>query len=418
MSFLNRILQATATLFGKDWGPGMDSQGFHVSGGLGGRSTAGENVTPETANGVSAYYACIRVISEDIAKCDLKVYDESKRGQGREVSQAKNSPEQALLKRPSPFCTAFTFYETLVSNALGWGNGYAEIVRDAGGTARYFKIHHPSKVKTEWAQDKASIYGYGIFYKVKQGNVDVPIPDSDMIHLRGPGDEMMGWSVAQIATESLGVSLAQQKFSGAFYGNGTSLGGILKFPNSLTEAQRKEIVESWKSGHQGAGKSFGTAIVPHGGSYESIAVNPKDSQMIEARQFQIEEICRWFRISPHKIQHLLRATYSNIEHQSIEHISDALYPWMERLEQELARKLLPPGSPLMFEFDPDDLLARDTPARVNLYSQAVQNGWMTPNEIRAREGLAPSTQPGADLLHIQGATVPLSAPAPASKESP
>ena len=66
-------------------------------------------------------------------------------------------------------------------------------------------------------------------------------------------------------------------------------------------------------------------------TFNKISSDPEQAQFTEVRQHQVEEICRWFGVPPHKVQHLLRATFSNIEHQAIEVVVDTITPWVKVL---------------------------------------------------------------------------------------
>jgi len=142
--------------------------------------------------------------------------------------------------------------------------------------------------------------------------------------------------------------------------------------------------------HKGAGKAHKTAILANGVTWKSIGVPNKDSQWIETREFYVSELARWLRIPPHKIAHLRNATFSNIEAQSIEYVTDCLQPWLVRWEQEIARKLIPPGSDLFAEHLVEGLLRGDTATRYNAYRSAILAGWLSRNEVRELENLNPA----------------------------
>ena len=130
-------------------------------------------------------------------------------------------------------------------------------------------------------------------------------------------------------------------------------------------------------------------VLEHGLHFKPIAVPNKDAQWIEAREFHVGDLCRWLRIPPHKVAHLRNATFSNIEQQAIEYVTDTLQPWMVRWEQEIQRKLLSERTDLFAEHLVDGLLRGDTTSRYNAYRSAVLAGWMSRNEVRVLENLNP-----------------------------
>jgi HK97 family phage portal protein len=165
-----------------------------------------------------------------------------------------------------------------------------------------------------------------------------------MFHVPGLGfDGLVGYSVIQKARESMGLAAGDREGSApAFFGNGSRAGGVLKHPKSLSETAQ-EPARIGRSARTRGRKGVPAAAARGGDGVVADAVPPNDAQFLETRQFQVEEICRWFRVQPHKVQHLLHATFSNIEHQSIEFVTDTIRPWLVRFEQEANRKLIRPS---------------------------------------------------------------------------
>jgi HK97 family phage portal protein len=213
-----------------------------------------------------------------------------------------------------------------------------------------------------------------------------------MLHVPGLGcDGLVGYSVIQKARESLGLSAAAERFGGSFFGNGSHAGGVLKHPKALGENARKNLKESVEAAHRGSDKAFRLLLLEEGMDFSATSVPPNDAQFLETRQFQVEEICRWFRVQPHKIQHLLRSTFSNIEHQSIEHVTDTLRPWLVRFEQEANRKLIRPAQRGTFYTENllDALLRGDTLSRSQALEVQFRNGVLLGDEWRSIENRNP-----------------------------
>lgn len=390
MNILKRIWNTASTSISDLLNP----KKWLISALSGGRlTTSGEHVSPESAMTLSAYFACLRCISEDVGKLPLIVYKEVKpRGRERLI----NSPIYNLLKtKPNNEMSSISFRETLQHWAMGWGNGYAEIVRDGGGVAREMYPIHPSRVTV--IRDTSG----EILYRVRPsidlqtgaatGKGDRYLRPDEMFHLHGLGKAGIdGYSIAGLAAESLGVGLAAQKFGAAFFGNGTSVGGILSHPGKLSDPAIEKLKKAWNEAHQGAGNAHGLAVLEEGLKYDRTSIPPEDAQFIETRQFSVEDVCRWFRVPPHKIQHLLRATFSNIEQQSIEYVVDCLMPWLERWEQEIKRKLIGENETEVYaKHLINGLMRGDQAARAAFYKALFEMGALSPNDIRELEDMNP-----------------------------
>lgn len=354
---------------------------------LGGRTTSGMYVGPVSAMSLSVYFACLRNISEDIGKLPLFVYQRQARGKRR----AADHPHYALLHdAPNNDMSAMTFREVLTHHALAWGNGYAEIVWDNRMEfATALVPIHPSRVRV--SRDAGQLV-----YDIAGGDLSIPdtnytglvrLQQENVLHVRGLGAEgYTGYSVVQLAAESLGLSLAAQSFGAAFFGNGASIGAILTHPHTLSESAVQRLRESWQTIYGGPGNAMKVAILEEGMTYEKLGMPPNDAQFLETRQFQVEEICRWFRMPKSKVQVLTDSTYSNMEQQNLEYVPDTLMPWLVRWEQELKRKLFPEED-YFAEHAVQGLLRGDQAARASFYKDLFGMGVLSPNDIRELENM-------------------------------
>lgn len=377
MGFIRRLFSKRSTVRNPaDW--------LHASLSGGDRTVSGETIGPDKALTLSAYFAAIRAISEDVGKLPLIVYKHLKpRGKER----ATGHPLYRLLHdEPNREMSAMSFRETLTMHAIGWGNGYAEISRnDKGNPVALWPID-PGRVRVERTDDSKIIY----IVSVAKGG-EIRLASRDMLHLHGLGfDGLTGYSVAHLARESIGAALAAEKSGAALFGNSSRPDGVLTTPDTLTTEAAERLRKSWGERHKGAENAHKTAVLEQGLEFKPIAIPNKDSQWIEAREFSVSELARWLRIPPHKIAHLRDATFSNIESQAREYVIDTLQPWLVRWEQEIARKLIVPRSMLFAEHLVDGLLRGDTEIRFNAYQTAINSGWMSRNEARALENLNPA----------------------------
>jgi HK97 family phage portal protein len=361
---------------------------------FGGESSSGENVTEDSARTISTYFACMRDISEDVAKLPFKVY----RAEGRNRIQLRDHPVWKLLQySPNEDMNAITFRQTLTAHAMGWGGGYGKIWRGSRGTIDHLSIIHPSKVLQRNA-------GKPYFVRNDDGSY-TGIPQDQMIHIHGLGDYGLdGWSVARIGCETLGLTMAAQKHGSLLFKNGGMPSGTLDVPQALGEEDQKRLERSWARFSESNDK-FKVAVLEKGTKFTKLGIPPEEGQFLETRQFQVEEICRWFRMPPHKIQHLLRATFSNIEQQNTEYSVDTLMPWLIRWEQEIKRKLLVDESDVFAEHVVSGLLRGDQAARATYYNQMFQTGSMSTNDIREKEN--ENEVEGGDVRFVMANMMPL-----------
>ena len=371
------------------------------------RTSSGERVTQSAAWALSAYFACISNISEDIAKLPLHVY----KRKGRAKTKATNNDLYRLLHAaPNPEMTSFSFRETMAQYALAYGDAYAEIQRSKGGKIIAIWPLDSSRMKKVRDEGGRLIYVYHRANNEMQGFDPV-----DILHVHGLGDSgTSGVALVDVAREVIGSALAVNKFASTFFGNGAWMGGMISVPHELSPKARNNLVHSFEERHQGAGKSHRLGILEDGVEWKgSIGVEPDKAQLIEVQKFKVEDIARLFRMPPHKIQMMDAATYSNIEQQSIEYVTDTLMPWLSRFEQEFARSLFISANKNLFaEFLVTGLLRGDSVSRAAYYRERFMIGTMSQNEIRELENENPIGPEGDTYFVLTNLLPPGQTPAP------
>lgn len=345
-----------------------------------GRTKAGVRITADTAVTISAVWACIRFLSQSIAALPWHVIDERTK---RPVSMSV--PAESVISRPSPEYSSFQFRETLTHWALRYGNGYAEIERDVIG--RPLRLHplHPDRVAVMRDPETREM-----FYSVDNGGGAPPavIDQMDMFHIRGMGEGPVGLNVIAYAAGSLGWAKAVQEFGAGFFGEGATPTGIITMKRSLTPDGLAAIRQEFKKIYGGIKNSGKVAVLDNDMEYKSITIEPDKGQFVETNQFLIDEVCRWFGVPPHKIYKLLNATFSNIEHQSIEVVIDSLVPWVRRFEDEAAYKLLGQNrAGYINKMNLNALLRGDTKTRLEYYRGLREIGVFNADEIRELEDM-------------------------------
>lgn len=344
-------------------------------------SDSGVNVNETTALNFSAVYAANKILSEDVASLPVKTFKRV----SKKTEIADNHPVYNLLKHePNKFMTPFTFFETAQTYLNLWGNFYARIKRDRNGVPLELIPIHPSKVTAKIKNQ--------LWYDVE--GFDNLINARDMIHVVAFLDddsEYKGKSPILQAKQVIGSGLALQKFANKFFGSGGNLAGILSTDNKLDEDSARRLRDSFTAEYAGINKSHKIAVLEQGLKYTKIAVEPEAAQFLQSRRFSVEEIARWFRIPPHMLADLERATFSNIEHQSMAYVRQTLIPWLVRYEQEFARKLFSTSELKnhYIKFNVDGLLRGDALTRAEYNSKLLNIGALSPNEIREKEEMNP-----------------------------
>lgn len=341
----------------------------------GATNKSGELVSNQTALGVSAAWRAISLIAGSVASLPVYVYEITNNGR----KALPNHPISRLLNNPNDeFYTGFTFRERIVQNLAGTGNGIAIINYNNAGTIQSLELPlKPVRVKI--------IDGYLVY--VVEG-LDKYLFFDDVVHLVGFGDDpFWGKSPIQVHAENLGISLASQSFAATYFGNGGAIAGVLKTDKHLTAQQKMDLAADWKRKY-GGGNTNSTAILDLGFEYKPIGSKPQESQLLEARKFQVEEIARIFGVPLHLLYSLDRATFNNIEVMNATYVQHTLTNYIERIESELNRKLLRNADNLEIRFNMDALMRGDMNARSDYYNRLFQIAAISPNEIRKAEGLS------------------------------
>lgn len=374
-----------------------------------GRQTAaGVHVNDDSALGYSAAWACTRLLCASGAGLPLNLY-RSTDGRTREV--ARSHPLHWLLHtEPNPEMGSMAFRSLGLERQVNRGNFFAEIERSG---SRVIALHPIHNSRVELKRDERD----NLFYRVKgdSGQRTVDIEQQDMFHVPSIiNDGICGRGVIEFARESIGLGLATEQQGAAYFGNGARPSIVIKGvqPNFLKdEQQRAEYRRQWAEIHQGPSNAGKPAILPPGADISVLSFTPEDSQFLQTRQHNIEEVARWYGCPPHMIGHLLRSTFNNIESQSREFVTYSLLPWLLLWEQEIGRKLLTPSEQKEYyaKHVVEGLLRGDSAARGAFYNTLFNIGVLNPNEIRELEDRNP--REGGDAyftpLNMQNSEQPL-----------
>lgn len=364
-------------------------------------TVARRSVTVDSAMQLSTVWACIRLISETVATLPLVLYETSDDG---ERTVANHEPLHALLLRaPNYDNTAVEFWEGVAMSLCLFGNAYAR-KEMLGGRLVSLTPLAADKMTVSRNNQGALVYRYS--GKEAKGEYR----EEQIFHVRGFGGAGdTGLSPIAFARQTIGTALATDELAGSIFANGARPSGILTSDQLLKPEQRAQLRENIVLPFVGSEKAGGLMVLEAGLKYQQVTMTPEDSQFLQTRAFQVEEICRWFRVPPFMVGHTEKSTSwgSGLEQQLIAFLTFALGPYLRRIEQAVQRSLIRPEQRAFLkpEFKVEGLLRTDSAARSAFYAVMVQNGIMTRNEVRRLENLPPL--PGGDELTVQSQNVPL-----------
>ena len=374
-----------------------------------GKADSGVNVDEKSAMQIATVYACVRLLAESVAQLPLHLY--RMEGESSKVKARDHPLYKILYRQPNPEMSSFSFWETEMVHLLLWGNAYAQIVRDGKNTVLGLYPMLPENVEIDRDSTGELYYIYHAYTDEVPGeqNKDVIFRRDEILHIPGLGfNGLVGFSPIAMMKNALGAELAVEKYGSAFFKNGAQPSGVLEHPGVIKNPEK--IRQNWSAVYGGANNAHKVAVLEENMHYKPISLPPEDSQFLSTREFGVEEICRIFRVPPHMVQYLKRATFSNIEHQSIDFVVHTLDPWLRRIERAIVKDVLleEEQETLFPQFNVDGLLRGDYKSRMEGYNIGRQGGWMSANDIRRLENLDPiPEEEGGDLYIINGSCVKL-----------
>lgn len=381
-------------------GPGTrnavsDADTFYFGG-----TPSGEFVTPKSSLQLSTVYACVRVISESIAMLPLNLMVRTELGTEKSDSRLN----YLVSSEPNAEMTSFIWRETMLTHMLLWGNSYSLIIRDQRGAIESLYPLLPDDGHMVVDRDE---YGK-LYYQYSTSNKTEILRPYEVLHIPALGfDGIMGYSPIALQRNAMGLYQAAEKYGSSFFRNSAMPGGVLEHPGVVKDLAR--LREMWQSSYGGENRGK-TAILEEGMKFQAITVPNTDAQFLETRKFQVNEICRIFRVPPHMVCDLEHATFSNIEHQSIDFAVHTITPWVVRIEQALNRALISEREKgkQFFKFRINALTRGSYKERMDGYAVARQNGWMSANDIRDLEDMnrVPDSEGGNAYL-VNGNMIPI-----------
>ncbi|HEK1206240.1 phage portal protein [Proteus mirabilis] len=366
-----------------------------------GTSSSGKVVTADKAMQLSAVWACVRLLSESISTLPIKIYKSESDGSR---SLAKDHPIYRLLcKQPNFEMTPSRFMLMVVASLCLRGNSFIE-KKYIGSKLVALEPLLPQNMMVK-RSDQTGMLEYK--YTDPLGQKTRTIPTNKIMHIRGFGmDGICGMIPVKIGRDVIGAALSVEESAAKIFENGLQSSGFLSSEFPLDDEQRERI-RSYLLSFVGS-KNAGKMMVLEGGmKYNNVTMNPEAAQMLESRTFSIEEICRWFRVPPFMVGHMDKQSSwaSSVEGMNMQFLTNTLRPLLVNIEQEISRCLLNGDDDYYAEFSVEGLLRADSAGRSAYYTTALQNGWMSRNDVRRLENLPPIE--GGDIYTVQLNLTPL-----------
>lgn len=370
------------------------------------------NVKGKNALKVDTVYACIRILSEAVAKLPLKVHQEDESGI---VRQTKHPLQQLLRLRPNPYMSAYDFWRCVeVQNDL-YGNAYASIEFD----------RRTGKVVGLWPMDATRVKiivdndtsASGLVtnrttlaYQVDLGAEKRKLMPHEILHFKGGVtiDGIVGLSPLDCLKGTLENGAAAGDFVNKFFKQGLQARGIVQYVGDLNQKAKDTFRDNFESMASGLNNAHRIALLPIGYQYQQVALNLADAQFLENDQLTIRKIAAGYGVKMHQLNDLTRATHSNVAEQQKEFYTDTLQSKLTGYEQEVTYKLLLTSEledGYYLRFNVDAILRGDLKSRYEAYRIGIQAGMLKPNEARAKEELP--ADPYGDVLLVNGSVVPI-----------
>ena len=389
----------------------------------GGRTDSGIRVSEMTALQVSTVLSCVNIVSNGVATLPRHIYELKRVGSRQSKTVAYEHKMYDLLAHEGNIeMSATILWRVFMVHALLWGNGYIEIERNGNNDIINLWPRNPARTRPiraliDFTQEGTKYPRGTMLYETYESmgesrilQDDNPSNDytprrlilaEDMLHIHGLTlDGRLGSNTIQLARQTIGLALAQEKYGAKFYGNQAIPAGILSVAGDVTPIQWETIKRSWQEAYGGE-NVFRTGVLPPGVKYEKISATPAESMVLEGRKFERESIAALFNVPPHMIGEIQRSTKSTVEQTATEFVLFGLSPWLSVIEAELKRKLFPKNGrsagKYIMKHDTRKLLYPDADSRAKFYIAGKQGGFLNTNDIRELEDMNPVEKPSGEI---------------------
>ncbi|EJQ0961736.1 phage portal protein [Escherichia coli] len=349
----------------------------------------GKRISSQRAMRLTAVYSCVRVLAESVGMLPCSLYKISGTLKTRAVDERLH---KLISAKPNGYMTPQEFWELVIVCLCLRGNFYAYKVKALGEVVELLPID-PGCVEPKLNSQWQPVYQVTF----PDGSVDVLTQD-EIWHVRTLTlDGLVGLNPIAYAREAISLAAATEEHGARLFGNGAVTSGVLRTEQKLTPDAYERMKRDFEERHLGLGNAHRPMILEMGLDWKPVALNAEDSQFLETRKFQLEEICRLFRVPLHMVQNTDRATFNNIEELGLGFINYSLVPYLTRIEQRINTGLVRESKQGKFyaKFNAGALLCGDMKSRFEAYATGINWGIYSPNDCRDLEDMNP--RPGGDV---------------------
>jgi len=351
--------------------------------------SSGERVTPELAMKTGVWMACSRIVAETVASLPLHLY---RRLPDDNQERAVDHPLYKLLnRRPNSWQTRYEFIEQALLHLGFWGNAYQLKVRGPRGFIEELHPLDPAGMDRRTAPDEP------YRYRVPGTGQQVIYRPDQIMHMRWLSfDGINGDVPIELGKDAISLARSLEQYAATFYKNNAQPGIILHTEQALPREVREQLRDQWNNRHSGPSRAGQTAILSNGLKADTISATNQESQLAELWLQALLAVCRVWRMPPHMVQELGRATWGNLSSEMVSFEKFTIAPWLRRIEGAIERDILVDDDELYAEFLVEGLLRSDITTRFQAYEVAIRNGWMMPEEVRRKENLGPMPESDDD----------------------
>lgn len=372
-------------------------------------SYSGVVVSDQRAMQTTAVFGCVRVLAESVGMLPCKLYMEESNGD--KVVAIKEDLHKLISLMPNNYMTPQEFWELLITCLCLRGNFYSYKVKVLGEVKELLPLDPSSvtpKLNDNWVPEYQVTFPDGTQKTLGQ---------DEIWHVRiFTSDGLVGLTPIGYARHAIGLNISTEEHGSALFKNGARPSGILKTDQELNDQAFNRLRNDFHDNYEGNDAAFKTMILELGLDWKPITMTSEDAQYLDTRKFGLDEVCRIFRVPPHLVQNLDKATFNNIEHLGLSFVNYSLVPYLTRIEQRINIGLVKEGNrgKLYAKFDASALLRGDMRSRLESYAQGINWGIYSPDECRAFEDLnkRPDGKGGLYLTPLNMTTDPTNTESP------
>lgn len=350
-----------------------------------GRSAAGVAVTPDSALAITVLQNCVTLLAESVAQLPLEMY--RRLGDGKRETATDHPLYDVLRYEPNPWQTPYEYRECSQLNCGLRGNAYSFIERHDDGSVKALYPLHNDKVTVLKGPDLLPYY---------QVSGHVPLPMRLVHHVRWhTKNHYTGLSPVELHADAVGLAQAVRQYAGTSFRNGTAVSGVIERPKESVaikdEASIQRIVDQWGAKFSGIDNAKKVAMLQEGMTFKPLSMSNVDAELLGILKVTGTDLARIYKIPPHMVNDLEKASYNSLEQLLIQYVIFALMPWVKRHEEAMMRDFLLPGERRQYfiEFNLSGLLRGDQKSRYDSYAVGRQWGWLSINDIRRLENMPP-----------------------------